>query len=170
MIRDYLQGLQVSRRNALGSEIIVDGSAAIPEFGQQLSIVKASQSALESLLIDLTSILQAEVFDSELDSARMLARAKFFRAAGAVCGVVIEKHLKQICINRNIRIRKKYPAISDLNQHLRDEEVISVPQWRFVQHLADIRNICDHDRGHEPTKQDIDDLTSGTGKILKTIF
>ena len=44
-----------------------------------------------------------------------------------------------------------------------------MPQWRFVQHLADIRNICDHDRGKEPQKDEIDDLLSGTSKVLKTI-
>ena len=76
-----------------GGRIIVDGSAVIVQFTQQLNIVKAAKEALESTLIDLTSILQVDLFDSEVDSARALQKSGFLRAAGAICGVVIEKHL-----------------------------------------------------------------------------
>ena len=95
MIRDYLQGLRIVR--GVTNEVIVDETAAIPEFRQQLNIVKAARALLRSTLIDLTSMLQADLFDSEIDSAGALAKSGFLRAAGAICGVVIEKHLKQIC-------------------------------------------------------------------------
>ena len=170
MIRDYLQGLKVTRNSGLTKEVIVDGSGAIPEFEQQLSILKGVRSTLHSSLLDLTSILQADLFDSEVESANALAKAGYLRASGAICGVVIEKHLRQICENHGIRIRKRNPTISDFNQALRDSDTVSVPQWRFVQHLADIRNICDHDRGREPTSDEIDDLLSGSRKVLKSIF
>ena len=65
-IRDYLQGLQFTR----GSTVIVSVSTAIPAFVQQLNIVKAAKETLDSALINLTSILQADLFDSEMDSAR----------------------------------------------------------------------------------------------------
>lgn len=167
-IRDCLQGLQITR--GYNEVVIVDGKSAIPIFVQQLNIVKSAKATLTSSLIELTSILQADLFDSEIDSARALAKSGFLRAAGAICGVVIEKHLKQTCNSHEITIRKKNPAISDLNQALKDNNSISVPQWRFIQHLADIRNICDHDKGKEPDKNEIDDLISGTDKVLKTIF
>ena len=169
MVRDYLQGLQISRGPDYDRKVLVDGRAAIPEFQQQLNIVRAARATLASALIDLTLVLQADLFDSEIESARALGKAGHLRAAGAICGVVIEKHLKQVCKNHGIVLRKKRPTVSDLSQRLRDENTISVPQWRFVQHLADIRNICDHDRGREPTKDEIEDLMSGTAKILKTI-
>lgn len=168
MIRDYLQGLRIT----MGYEqtVVADGKAAIPEFEQQLNIVKAAKTTLESSLIDLTSILQADLFDSEIDSARALAKSGFLRAAGAICGVVIEKHLKQACYTHGIAIRKKNPTISVFNQALKDNGSITVSQWRFIQHLADIRNLCDHDKGKEPEKNELDDLISGTDKVLKTIF
>ncbi len=169
MVRDYLQGLAISSGPDYDRKVLVDGKAAIPEFEQQLNIVRAARATLASSLLDLTLVLQADLFDSEVESARALGKAGFLRAAGAICGVVIEKHLRQVCKVHSIVIRKKYPTISDLNQTLRDKSTISVPQWRFVQHLADIRNICDHDRGREPTEDEIEDLVSGTAKILKTI-
>lgn len=166
MIKDALQGLHVSR---LG-EVVADASAAIPEFIQQLNIVKAARAALGSRLLEIKTVLQADLFDSEVESARALAKAGYLRAAGAICGVVIEKHLAQVCDTHTIAIRKKNPGISDLNQALRDNDTITIPQWRFNQHLADIRNICDHSKGREPTKEEIEDLVSGTEKILKTVF
>jgi len=167
MIRDFLQGLQMT--NYVG-DITVDGSAAIPEFRQQTSILGAAKATLDSVLIDLKSILQADLFDSEIESAQALAKAGYLRAAGAICGVVIEKHLLHICRTHKISIAKKNPSISDLNQALRDKSITTVPQWRFVQHLADIRNICDHAKGREPTKEEIESLVSGSEKVLKTVF
>ena len=166
MIHDYLVGLQVHR----GLEVVIDGKSTIPKFEQQLNIVRAAKETLGSALIDLTSILQADLFDSEIDSARALAKSGFLRAAGAICGVVIEKHLKQVCDTHRISIKMRNPTISDLNQNLKDGEIISTPQWRFIQRLADIRNICDHAKNKEPEKEEVDDLVSGTDKVLKTIF
>jgi len=168
MIRDYLQGLMITRGG--GSQVIADGSAAIPEFRQQLNIVKAAKDALGSRLMDLTAVLQADLFDSEVETAGALAKAGYLRAAGAICGVVIEKHLRHVCDMHNVTVRKKNPGISDLSQLLKDAGVLTVPQWRFIQHLADIRNICDHAKGREPTKEEIADLVTGTEKVLKTVF
>jgi hypothetical protein len=135
-----------------------------------LNIVKAAKEALSSTLMDLEGIIQADLFDSEIESAAALAKAGYLRAAGAICGVVIEKHLSHVCDIHQIPVRKKNPNISDLNQLLRDSDIITVPQWRFVQHLADIRNICDHSKGREPSKEEVGDLVSGSQKVLKTIF
>lgn len=168
MIRDYLQGLTVTR--GLQKEVIVDGRAAIPEFTQQLNMVKAAKATLDSTLMDLKAVLQADLFDTEIETAAALAKAGYLRAAGAICGVVIEKHLLHVCEVHNVTVRKKNPGISDLNQLLREADVTTVPQWRFIQHLADIRNICDHAKGREPTKEEIDDLVAGAQKVLKSIF
>ena len=168
MIRDYLQGLNVTR--GWEKEVIADGNAAIPEFTQQLDMVKAAKATLESTLMDLKAVLQADLFDTEIETAGALAKAGYLRAAGAICGVVIEKHLLHVCDVHNVTVRKKNPGISDLSQLLKDAKVTTVPQWRFIQHLTDIRNICDHAKGREPTKEEIDDLVAGAEKVLKTIF
>lgn len=168
MIRDYLQGLRVTR--GWEKEVVADGSAAIPEFEQQLNMVRAAKSNLQSTLMDLKAVLQADLFDTEVENAGALAKAGYLRAAGAICGVVIEKHLLHLCDLHGVAVSKKNPGISDLIQLLKDANVITVPQWRFIQHLADIRNLCDHANGREPTKDEIADLVAGTEKVLKTIF
>ena len=107
MIRDYLQGLQVTRGTAT---VVVDGKAAISHFDQQFNIVEAARLTLDSALIDLTNVLQADLFDSELDSARALGKLGFRRAAGAICGVVLEKHLKQVCDVHGSGFEKEEPG------------------------------------------------------------
>jgi predicted transcriptional regulator len=79
-------------------------------------------------------------------------------------------HLQQVCDNHEITINKKHPTINDFNELLKQNNVIETSQWRFVQLLGDIRNLCDHGKQKEPTAADITDLIDGVNKILKTVF
>lgn len=167
-IEDYLQGLSVTR--GAYKEKVVGTDAAIPQFRQQLAIVEAAQSRFESALFDILHIVQADLLDSELEAAEHLVKSKYFRAAGAVAGVVLERHLGQVCTDRKIIIPKKNPTISDFNEALKANSVIDIPQWRFVQHLADIRNICDHAKTPDPTPEQVEDLLAGVKKVIKTIY
>ncbi len=166
VIEDYLQGLTVS----YGADKVVGTDAAIPRYRQQLSIVKSIKQRFRSSLFDIRQLAQADLFDSELDAAKELAKNKFHRAAGVVAGVVLEKHLKEVCSNHGLTIRKKAPQISDLNDKLKAESVIDIPQWRSIQHLGDLRNLCAHDKQSEPTREQADDLITGVAKVTKTIF
>ena len=165
-IEDYLQGLSVTR----GLSTVVGPDAAFPCFHQQLSIVKSIRERFRSSLFDIRQLTQADLFDSELDAAKELAKNRFTRAAGAVAGVVLERHLKEVCSNHGVTIRKKDPQISDLNDVLKGANIIEIPQWRSIQHLGDLRNLCAHDKKSEPTADQIEDLLAGVTKITKTIF
>jgi hypothetical protein len=167
-IADYLQGLTV--RNSFTKEVIVGPSAAIVDFKQQNAILAAAAARLDSSLYDIRQLVQADLFDSEIDAAEHLNKAKFHRAAGAVAGVVLEKHLAQVCLNHALMPGKKNPTISTFNDALKAAGTIDVATWRFIQHLGDLRNLCDHAKGPEPTSDQVSDLTSGTRKAIKTIF
>jgi len=110
------------------------------------------------------------LFNSELDVARELNKKGFTRGTGAVVGVVLEKHLSQVCENHKIKVTKQKPTINDFNQLLKDNDVIEMPTWRFIQHLADLRNLCDHNKEREPRKEEIEELINGVEKVTKTIF
>ncbi len=165
-IEDYLQGLTVT----LGYEKtkVVGPEAAIPQFNQQLAILRAAQVRFESSLFDIRQLVQADIFDSELDAAGELAKRGFERAAGALAGVVLERHLRLVCDNHNVQIKKKNPTMAVLNDSLRDSQVIDLPLWRSIQYLADIRNLCDHPK--DPTADQVNDLLAGVKKITKTLF
>jgi hypothetical protein len=53
---------------------------------------------------------------------------------------------------------------------LKASNVVDVPQWRFIQHLGDIRNLCDHSKATEPTHSQVDDFIGGVSKVVKTLF
>ncbi len=167
-IEDYLQGLNVTR--GVYKEKVVGPDAAIPQFRQQLAILQAVKGRFDSSLFDIRQLVQADLFDSELDAAKELAKNKFGRAAGALAGVVLERHLGQVCDNHDLKITKKDPSIADLNNALKEANVIDLPQWRFIQHLADIRNLCDHNRKVEPSSDQVNDLVAGVAKVTKTLF
>ena len=167
VILDFIQNTIC--KNGYG-EITVSSTSAIPHLEQQIAIIAAAQRRFESSLFEIRQLVQADLFDSELGSAKELNRHKFTRAAGAVAGVVLEKHLHQVCSNHHLTVTKKNPTINDLNQLLRENDVIDIPQWRFNQHLADKRNLCDHSKTDEPTAEEVKELIDGVDKVLKTIF
>jgi len=166
-ITDYLLKLQT--KNGLG-EVICSTSDAISKMEMQYKILSSARERFTSVLFDIKDIVQADIFDSELDTSRELNKKGFIRAAGAVTGVIIEKHLSHICSLHDIKLRKANPGISDFNQALKDSEIIDTPTWRFIQHLGDIRNLCDHKKDREPTKVEVDDFITGVEKITKTVF
>lgn len=136
-IEDACQSLSRSRH---GGGLIVDKSAAITLLQQQIAILESIERRFESSLFDIKQLVQADLFDSELDVAKELLKNNFVRAAGAVAGVVLEGHLKQVCDNH--ALSKKSGTISVLNDSLKAAGVIELSQSRQIQYLGDIRNKC----------------------------
>lgn len=139
-------------------------------FDSQMGILKSCEKRFESSLFDIKQVLQADIFDSELDAARELNKSGFVRGGGAMAGVVLEGHLRQVCDNHKIKITKSHPTINDLNQLLKDNNLAETQTWRFIQHLTDLRNLCDHKKEKEPTKEDIEELIDGVAKISKKLY
>ena len=167
VIEDYLQSLTI--KSGYG-DIKVGPEAAICQFQQQLCILESLESRFESSLFDVKLILQADLFDSELEAAMELNKNGFFRGAGAIAGVVLEKHLAQVCKNHKTNLTKSNPSISDFNDKLKNADIYDTPTWRKIQHMGDLRNLCDHNKNTEPTKNDVSELIHGVEGIIKTLF
>ncbi len=165
-VSDYL--INVVR--TIGDEIIVNREAAYLKYQQQLDILRSAQRKFKSSLFEIKQIVQANLWDSEIDAAKELHKKGYYRAAGTICGVILEKQLQQVCENHNVIIQKKNLTIADLNDQLKNNNIIEVSDWRFIQHLADLRNKCGHNKDQEPSKVEVNDLINGTDKIIKTIY
>ena len=164
-VEDYLQNMVVTR----GGQVILDSSAALPNFVQQVAILEAARARFDSSLFEIRQLVQADLLDSELEAANVLNSHSFVRAAGALAGVVLERHLAQVCEDHKLVILKKHPTIFDFNEALKTAGSIDVAQWRFHQHFADIRNKCDDSRPPEPTGAQVTDLIDGVKKVTKTV-
>lgn len=166
-INDYLMGLQQTNSR---KEVIRGPKDAIRKMEIQYKILSSAKERFNSVLFDIKDIVQADIFDSELETAKELNKKGFIRAAGAVTGVVLEKHLAHVCSIHELKTRKAHPSIAEFNQLLKDNEIIDTPAWRFIQHLGDIRNLCDHGKEREPTKEEVSEFIIGVEKVTKTIF
>jgi hypothetical protein len=169
-IQDWLNGVRAGVNAYTEEKYYNDFAIVSMRFRTQLDILKAVQSRFESSLFDIRQLVRADLFDSELEAARELAKCGFLRAAGAVAGVVLEKHLGQVALNHNISSRKQHPSISDFNDLLKSGGVLDVPAWRNIQRLGDLRNLCDHNKHRDPSAEEIAELIDGTDKIIKTLF
>lgn len=166
-IQDYLTNV---RRFRTGSNWLEQASAVVmAKLTTQISILDSVRLRLDSILADIKGILQADLFDSELDAARDLLKNGHLRASGVIAGVVLEGHLKKVCLDHGLKVDKN-PTISTLNDTLKDGGVMGLPQWRRIQLIGDLRNLCSHKKDREPTDDDVQELLSGVDKVIKTVF
>jgi hypothetical protein len=136
---------------------------------QQVAIVGTAKARLDSVLADIGRALYAEILDDEIDEARALLRDGHIRSAGVIAGVALEGHLKKLIKDHKVSFRKK-AQLSNLNEALKDAGVYDIPQWRRIQHLTDVRNLCGHKNEREPKREEVDDLIAETAKVIKTLF
>ena len=164
-IEDYLIGISLVSYSKESNYRIIRNKLEL-----QYQIVCSLSDRLDSALFEIKQFIESDLFDSEIEAATMLTKKGFLRGAGAICGVVLEKHLKTVAASHAIKITKKTPTINDMNELLKNSNVIDVAQWRLIQYLGDLRNLCDHDKSTEPTRENLEDLISGVRKVLKTIY
>ena len=169
-IQDWLNGIRSPTHNYPERKVFDDFAAVAMRFKTQHEIVQATAGRFESTLFDIKQLVQADLFDSELDAARELVKHKFLRGGGAIAGVVLEKHLTQVAANHSVSVRKQHQTISDVNDALKNGSVIEIPVWRFIQRLGDLRNLADHNKQRDPTSEEIVELIDGVDKITKTLF
>jgi hypothetical protein len=182
-LREFIEYYELNQRKELsiftytlkdffsGYDLIGEGkseSVVISKFGLQITILNSISKNVSSKLSNIKGILESELFDDELEAAEELLKKKYYRASGALAGVTLERHLKNICEKLNFKIVKKSASISDYNDTLKKEEHFDLIKWRFIQHLGDLRNLCDHDKEREPTKEDIEKLLKGVKEVVKT--
>lgn len=160
---DYL-GAMNSKENA-GHEI-----TARKRLLFQISILVTAQKLIEYALSEAEETLHAIVLDEELAAAYDLYGNGHIRAAGVLGGVTLERCLAQLCAQHQLVITKNVLSISEYNDFLKSNNVIDLPKLRFIQHLTEIRNFCSHDKGQEPTKEDVKDLLDGVATVTKTYF
>ena len=167
-ISDYFMSIPVL--DLLGEPEFNPKDAFWDRFACQRGILSGALARLDSVLRDITGILQSNLFDNELDAAENLLNTGYIRAAGVIAGVVLEGHLKTIINNHQIEITQKDSGISHLNEKLKEENIYDIVQWRKIQQLTDIRNYCGHKKEREPTKDEVKELIEGTRKIIKNVI
>jgi hypothetical protein len=136
----------------------------------QLDVLRSAEARFESSLFDIRHLVQADMFDSQLDECRELSEHGFLRAAGSIAGVILERHLRQVLVNHEIDFQKSEPTLNDFNDQLKRAGLVDVPAWRQIQRLADVRNLCSHSKQREPHKKEVDELIDGVDRVVRSLF
>ena len=168
VLQDYLSGVAPAP-DYYGKVAFDRYQVAMSRMVNQVQIVASLASRIESVLSNVEGHLLADIEDRELSAAAKLLKTNL-RAAGTLAGVVLERHLGQVVLNRGIKLTKMDPTIGDLNEALKKENVYQIPTYRKIQYLADVRNVCCHNKGRDPTPEEVKELLNGVGAIIKTVF
>lgn len=165
VIQDYVKGVVPSRM-------------AYPDFDSreqagrgvlnQIAILESINCRIDSVLGDMEAHLQADMQDAELETASKLVGVSP-RAAGALAGVVLERHLQTVAQSRGVRISKRHPTIGDLNEPLKQSGSYDTPTWRKISYLGDLRNLCSHKKTQEPSAEQARELIEGVNWAIKNV-
>jgi hypothetical protein len=168
VIQDYIK-VRGTRNDTNGIPLWDTNKITFVRLTNQFQIIKSLETRIDTVLQDVTGHLFAELQDSELKAAIQLKKISN-RAAGALAGVVLERHLQRVAVNHKITISKKNPTIADLNDPLKGANIYDVPMWRKIQYLGDLRNLCSHQKDTEPTDEQVTELIDGVNAVIKNVF
>ena len=134
---------------------------------QYLSILRSFKTIVEKgLLVDLKTLVAADVFDSLLQQIDYLLSQNYKDCVAILCRVVIEDTLKQLCKMNNISCDPKTKA-SELNTLLKNNAVYQIHIWRDVQAKLDIGNLAAHGRFNEFRLEEVQEMYKWTKKFIE---
>lgn len=113
-------------------------------------------------LSSVRTLVQAEVFDSELEQANELLSSGYSTAAAVIAGVVLETALRELCDKESI----PHGKLDKMNADLAKAGVYNKLMQKRITALADIRNSAAHGKPNEFTKEDVSEMIRDVGQFL----
>uniref|UniRef100_B8HQV7 DUF4145 domain-containing protein n=1 Tax=Cyanothece sp. (strain PCC 7425 / ATCC 29141) TaxID=395961 RepID=B8HQV7_CYAP4 len=113
-------------------------------------------------LLSTRTLVQAEVFDSELEQANELLKSGYCTAAAVIAGVVLETALRELCDREGICHGK----LDKMNADLAKASVYTKHMQKTITALADIRNSAAHGKINEFSEQDVTNMIRDVSQFL----
>lgn len=113
-------------------------------------------------LTSLKYLVQAEVFDSELEQAKELLSSGYKLASAVICGVVLETALRDLCDRNSI----PHGKLDAMNARLAKAGIYNKLQQKRITAIADIRNSAAHGKPEEFTDLDVDNMVRDVESFL----
>jgi hypothetical protein len=113
-------------------------------------------------LSSIRTLVQAEVFDSELEQANELLSSGYSTAAAVIAGVVLETALRELCDREGISPGK----LDKMNADLAKGGMYNKLTQKRITALADIRNSAAHGKPNEFREQDVTDMIRDVSQFL----
>lgn len=113
------------------------------KFDQQRNTLLTISGIVKIKELSIRGIIYTTFIDREIDEAVYLFDKGHFRAAGAIAGVALEQHLRFLCDKYSLEYGNK-DTIEPLLHKLYKNDKIDLTEMKQIQHLASIRDKCDH--------------------------
>ncbi len=102
-------------------------------------------------LSSIKTLIQAEVFETQLEQAQELLNSGYKLASAVIAGVVLETGIREICTQEEIAHGK----LDKMNADLAKKGIYNKLEQKRITALADIRNSAAHGKESEFTKEDV---------------
>ncbi|RRV03630.1 DUF4145 domain-containing protein [Stutzerimonas xanthomarina] len=122
---------------------------------QMKAVFMAAKEDFEGgYLNSVRNLVQAEVFDNELDQAKELLSSGYAAAAAVIAGVVLETSLRNLCSDNGIPFGK----LDKMNADLTKQGIYNSLIQKRITALAGIRNSAAHGKTDEFNKDDVNSM------------
>ncbi|EPF0083668.1 hypothetical protein ACSN2W_004595 [Vibrio parahaemolyticus] len=119
------------------------------------AIFEAAKEDFEGgYLTSLKQLVQAEVFESELEQAQELLDNGYKLASAVIAGVVLETALRDLCTSNKIAHGK----LDTMNSQLAKAGIYNKLQQKQITAIADIRNSAAHGKPELFSEQDVKNM------------
>jgi len=147
----------------LKSEDTGSWSGSYSKFKALKAIFLATKEDFEGgYLSSYKSIIQAEVFDTELEQAQELLKSGYYVAAGIIAGVVLETTLRELCDREKI----SHGKLDKMNSDLAKSGVYNKLVQKQVTAYAGIRNSAAHGNHKEFTQEDVERMLPAVEQFI----
>jgi hypothetical protein len=130
--------------------------------GLRAIFIAAKEDFESGYLLSLRTLVQAEVFDYELEQASELFSSGYYTAAAVIAGVVLETALRELCDRNSI----PHGKLDKMNADLAKADVYNKLNQKKITALADIRNSAAHGKPDQFTDQDVANMIKDVNQFL----
>lgn len=135
-----------------------------------LGILRSAKKDHEQgFLLDVRTVIEAEVFDDFLEQGAHLLDSGYYRPAAVVIGSVLEDGLSKLCARQEIELSTR-PKLDTMNSALAKSGAYNKLTQKRVTVLADIRNKAAHGEWDEFTAADVEGMLRDVRQFMETHF
>jgi len=151
----YKEFLKNEKRSAYGTNLGI-AKRLMPVF-------KAAKSDFDGgYLSSVRVLVQAEIFESELEQAEELLKSGYKTASAVIAGIVLETGLRELCDTNAIGHGK----LDKMNADLAKAGIYGKLEQKRITTLANIRNSAAHGNPDEFTSDDVNDMIRDVERFL----
>jgi hypothetical protein len=127
----------------------------------------ASKDYAGGFLVEIRSLVRAELLADFLTQAEALFAQGYHVAAASIAGAVLEDTLRKLCDKNNIAYDPEKSNLNILNTELAKAEVYDKLVQKKITAEADLRNSADHGRFEKVKEKDVEGMLSWVGRFVE---